>query len=103
MRETGKGPEMMMSTARMKVGTLHTGRAGPLGFAATPTFAVMASVSAVGAPDMAICSATAFLLPIDEMALMYALMSIFHLAPWLKLRSACSKRPSIPLTQSEGH
>ncbi len=93
----------MMSPARKKVGTLHTDRAGRLGFAAAPTFAVMASVSAVGTPDMAICSATTSLLPINDMTLMYALMSIFHLAPWLELCWTRSKRPSIPLTQSEGH
>lgn len=91
----------MVSTARMKLSTLHTDLAGCLGFAAAPTFAVMASVSAVGAPDMAICSATASLLPVNDMALMYALMSIFHLAPWLKARSARSQRRTIPHT--EGH
>jgi hypothetical protein len=103
MRETGKGPEMTITTARMKVGTLHTDRARRLGFAAAPTFAVMASVSAIGTPDMAICSAAASLLPLNDMALMYALMSIFHLAPWLKARSARSKGRTIPVTQTKGH
>ncbi len=76
---------------------------GWLGFAAAPTFALMACISALGTASMAICSATASLLPINDMAFMYALMSIFHLAPWLKLRLARSRRPSIPLTQTEGH
>lgn len=75
--------------------------AGRLGLAATPTFALMAWVSAVGSSGMTMCSASAFA-PLNEMALMYALMSLFHLSPWMKLLSARSQRPHTPVTQTEG-
>jgi hypothetical protein len=88
-----------MSTARLEVGRLPADRAGWLGFA---TFALMACLSAIGAPGAAICSATAFLLPINDMALMYLLMSIFHLSPWIRLWSARSPRCSSPVTRTEG-
>ncbi|HEV2513847.1 MAG TPA: hypothetical protein VGV07_01245 [Devosia sp.] len=56
-----------------------------LAFAATPLFALLALVSAVGMSGPSICSSTLPLLPINDMALMYLLMSIFHAAPWLRL------------------
>lgn len=55
-----------------------------LSLAAAPTFAVMAIVTAafdIGPADM-LCSAAAF--PLNGMAVMYALMSVFHAAPWLR-------------------
>lgn len=58
-----------------------------LSLAATPTFAVMALLSAVhgdGMPDM-MCSATREGSLLTGMVPMYLLMSAFHLAPWLKL------------------
>ncbi len=58
-----------------------------LSLAATPTFAVMALLAAVqggGMPDM-MCSATGEGSLLTGMVPMYALMSAFHLAPWLKL------------------
>ncbi|MBL0937108.1 MAG: hypothetical protein IBJ07_20405 [Rhizobiaceae bacterium] len=73
-----------------------------LGLAAAPTFAVMACFSAVGTAGMSMCSAASAFMPIDDMALMYALMSLFHLSPWMKLVSARSQRPNIPPTQTEG-
>jgi hypothetical protein len=62
--------------------------AGPVDFlslAAAPTFAIMAVLSGVnvGPPDV-LCSA-AHAAPLNGMMLMYALMSAFHSAPWLKL------------------
>ena len=60
-----------------------------LSFAAAPTFAVMALVTVThvgGMPDM-LCSAHGSGLPLNGMALMYALMSAFHLGPWLNLIS----------------
>ena len=93
---------MTMSTARMAVGPLPAGRVGWLGFAAAPTFALMACLSAIGAPGAAICSATGFLLPISDMALMYLLMSIFHLSPWILLWSARSPHRTSPVTRTEG-
>lgn len=53
--------------------------------AATPTFAIMALLSAVlggGAADM-LCAGSAPLL--TGMVPMYLLMSVFHASPWLKL------------------
>lgn len=76
--------------------------AGRLGLAATPTFALMAWISAVGSPGVTMCSAASAFAPLNEMALMYALMSLFHLSPWMKLLSARSQRPHAPVTQTEG-
>jgi hypothetical protein len=56
-----------------------------LGLAAAPTFATMALLTAVlGTGAAPICSVThaPFM---SGMAPMYALMSAFHVAPWLKL------------------
>ena len=50
--------------------------------AATPTFAVMAVLSAVGGNADMMCSATHG--PLGGMVPMYALMSAFHSGPWLK-------------------
>jgi hypothetical protein len=57
-----------------------------LGLAATPTFALMAWISATAAPAMVICSAASSS-PIGDMAAMYLLMSLFHLPQWLSLAS----------------
>jgi hypothetical protein len=60
-----------------------------LSLTATPTFAVMALLSAVhgdGMPDM-ICSTTREGSLLTGMVPMYLLMSAFHLAPWLRLLS----------------
>lgn len=89
---TGKAHSLLGPTVDM---------VGCLGLAPTPTFALMAWVSAVGSPGMAICSAASAFAPINDMALMYLLMSFFHLSPWLKLLSVCSQRTT-PLTQTEG-
>lgn len=70
--------------------------AGRLGFAAAPAFAMMAWISEAGSPGMTICSAASTFLPVNDMALMYLLMSLFHLSPWMKLLSACSQRPDTP-------
>lgn len=58
--------------------------------AATPTFAIMALLTAVagGQPDM-LCAATQDASPLSGMVPMYLLMSAFHSAPWLKL--ICSR------------
>ena len=60
-----------------------------LSFAAAPTFAIMALLSALhggSMPDM-ICSAARGGSPLTGMVPMYVLMSAFHLAPWLRLLS----------------
>ena len=61
--------------------------AAMLSLAAAPTFAIMALLTALhggGMPDM-LCSAARAGSPLTGMVLMYALMSAFHLTPWLRL------------------
>ena len=64
-----------------------------LSLAAAPTFAVMAVVTGIldgGAHQMA-CSAAMYMSPLTGMVPMYALMSAFHLTPWLRLISHWAK------------
>ena len=71
-----------------------TGAGRWLGLAASPTFAAMAIVTAVGGgPAAAICGA-AGASPLTGMAAMYTLMSLFHVSPWLRLGSV-RRSPSI--------
>jgi hypothetical protein len=60
-----------------------------LSLAAAPTFALMALQSGLhpGSGSNVLCSAARGGLPLAGMALMYSLMSVFHLAPWLRLYS----------------
>jgi hypothetical protein len=59
-----------------------------LGLAATPTFAIMAALTAVfsGGPAEMLCSA-GHGLSLGGMVPMYLLMSAFHSAAWLRLFS----------------
>jgi hypothetical protein len=59
-----------------------------LQFAATPTFALMALVTAAsdGSAPMALCS-VAGSFGLSGMTPMYLLMATFHMGPWLKLFS----------------
>ena len=60
-----------------------------LSLVAAPTFAIMAALAAIhgaGMPDV-LCSAAREGSALTGMAPMYALMSAFHLAPWLRLLS----------------
>jgi hypothetical protein len=72
------------STGSDKAAALRT--ADWLCFAATPTFAIMALLAGVlgGGPLDAFCSAAHHGLPLNGMVPMYALMSAFHSAPWLR-------------------
>ena len=55
-----------------------------LSLAAAPTFIAMAWLSALAEKTQMMCAAeVAF--PLTGMAMMYLLMSAFHLAPWLRL------------------
>ena len=67
-----------------------------LAFGASPVFAAMAFMSAFGSPGMVMCAPATPLAPISSMALMYALMSFFHLPPWLKLLASRSRHHLIP-------
>ncbi len=62
--------------------------ANGLTLAAAPTFALMALWTGLfsGRPEM-LCMGMQDASPLNGMALMYALMSAFHAAPWLKLIS----------------
>ncbi|WP_254016910.1 hypothetical protein [Mesorhizobium escarrei] len=73
-----------------------------LGLAAAPTFALIAWISAVGSAGMTMCSAGSRFMPINDMALMYLLMSLFHVAPWLKLFSARSQHCNTSVAQTQG-
>ena len=70
-----------------------------LGFAAAPTFAIMALLTGVwDSGQMAMmCSTAPDASPLSGMAAMYLLMSAFHLAPWLKL---ISRRRSVAFDPS---
>ena len=58
-----------------------------LSLAAAPTFAFMALLTAVpgAGPLEMLCATSANVSPFSGMALMYLLMSAFHLGPWLRL------------------
>lgn len=61
--------------------------AGLLALAAAPTFAIMALWSLVaGAPPDVMCGADHSVWSPNGMAVMYALMSVFHSASWLTRR-----------------
>ena len=76
--EAGSRADALAAAAR--------GTADWLSLAATPTFAVMALLTAAfgGTPDV-LCAALQGTSPLSGMVPMYLLMSAFHLAPWLKL------------------
>lgn len=65
---------------------------GFLSLAAAPTFAIMALLTAVlgGGPLDTLCGAS----PLTGMVAMYMLMSVFHLAPWLRLITATTGEKS---------
>ena len=67
-----------------------------LALAAAPTFAVMGLLTLVfesSAPAV-LCAAMPGGAPMNGMAAMYLLMSVFHLAPWLRLAAGLSSSTS---------
>jgi hypothetical protein len=61
--------------------------ADPLSLAAAPAFATMALIAEIpgaGQPEI-LCSVAQGALPLSGMTVMYLLMSVFHLPPWLRL------------------
>jgi hypothetical protein len=72
-----------------------------LALAASPTFALMAWVTARQAPMMPLCAPGMGILPVDGMTTMYLLMSLFHLSPWLKLASRRPHNAGLALTQGD--
>ena len=59
--------------------------AGWLSLAATPTFAILAGLTSLaGGPMERMCGPAPWA-PVNGMALMYLLMSVFHAPPWLRL------------------
>jgi hypothetical protein len=74
-------------------------------FAAAPTFAAMALLTAAsgsGGEDI-LCAAAHRASPLSGMAAMYLLMSAAHLAPWLKLLAGRERDLSfaLPSTNKE--
>ena len=65
-----------------------TPAASLISLAAAPTFVIMALWSAVvGGPAEMMCASGGSALSLNGMAAMYALMSVFHVSPWLTLLS----------------
>jgi hypothetical protein len=76
-------------SGRVGSGVAAPDAAGWLSLAAAPTFAVMALWTGLtGAQPDVLCIGVRNVLPLDGMPLMYALMSIFHAVPWLRLLSS---------------
>ena len=83
-----RGETVRASGGGSKVAALDA--AGWLLMAAAPTFAIMALLTGVlgsGRADM-LCSTAHDASPLNGLVWMYALMSAFHSAPWLKLISS---------------
>jgi len=79
------------------------GAAGWLALAASPTFTLMAWIAAGTASPIHYCSAAPAALPINGMAVMYLLMSLFHLAPWLRLASGCLRGTHLTANKETDH
>jgi hypothetical protein len=61
------------------------GLAQSVRYAASPAFALMAALAQVYGGTDPMCSAMAPTSPVNGMVAMYVLMSVFHVAPWLRL------------------
>jgi hypothetical protein len=83
-----------IGTREDRLAATALGAAHWLCLAATPTFAIMALLTAVGGggPHDLFCAAAQEASPLSGMVCMYLLMSAFHSAPWLKLVSGRRRR-----------
>jgi hypothetical protein len=70
-----------------------TGLADWLRLAATPTFAIMALLTALGGGAIEGFCSSRHAAPLTGMAAMYLLMSAFHSPPWLNLVRGRTLRP----------
>lgn len=93
----------MLTFARMRGPDSHQPRdvAAWLGLAASPTFALMAWISANDMQPM-ICASGPGILPIGGMTFMYLLMSLFHLSPWLMRSFARAQYRNTTKIQTNG-
>jgi hypothetical protein len=67
--------------------TAALGLAEWLHLAATPTFAIMALLTALGGSPMGRLCSSERVAPLSGMVTMYILMTVFHSRPWLNLIS----------------
>lgn len=83
----------ILSPARGKAERLAPFRMAALGlcYGASPVFALMALVTAGDASTAMPGMSDPGALPISGMTVMYLLMSLFHLPPWLKLASTLGR------------
>ncbi|HEV7335813.1 MAG TPA: hypothetical protein VGO06_07560 [Bosea sp. (in: a-proteobacteria)] len=85
-----------MASRRDFAGVASLRAADWLALAAAPTFASMGLLTLVfenDAPTL-LCAAMPGAAPMNGMAAMYLLMSVFHLAPWLRLAAGLSSSTS---------
>ena len=84
-----------IGTDKRRLHAAALGGADWLGLAATPTFALMALVTAVSgnsSMDMEmLCASAQHASSLNGMSLMYLLMSAFHIAPWLRRAARLSR------------
>ena len=81
------------ASRRESIAAFARGAADWLSLAAAPAFAIMALLTAahISGPADILCSAAHGASPLSGMTARYALMSVVHAAPWLRLIT--SRRP----------
>lgn len=73
-----------------------------LRLAAMPVFGAMTLTNAVQGPADGLCAAAHGMPPLHGMALMYGLMAVFHLPPWIRRFAGQSRLPQ-STSQTEGN